>query len=76
MEIKVENRAEGMCLKCIKSAKIAKQLIQKGYIVRDIKPNRDNENATVFLFEITPSFMQDVKILLDNEERERIRREL
>lgn len=72
----MENKVEGMCLKCIKSAKIAKQLIQKGYIVRDIKPNRDNENATVFLFEITPAFMEDAKRLLDNEERERIRREL
>ena len=55
---------------------LVKENIQKGYIVRDIKPNRDNENATVFLFEITPSFMEDVKRLLDNEERERIKREL
>ena len=72
----MENKAEGMCLKCIKSAKIAKQLIQKGYIVRDIKPNRDNEMATVFLFEITPAFIEDAKKLLDSEERERIKKEL
>ena len=40
-------------LKCIISQKLARILIQKGFIVKDIRPNRDIKNATIFLFDNT-----------------------
>ncbi|HSH51592.1 MAG TPA: hypothetical protein VK982_07700 [Bacteroidales bacterium] len=33
------------------SYKIARDLIQHGFIVRDIRPNRKNRDATVIVFE-------------------------
>lgn len=42
-----------MCenLKCIISPKLARSLIKMGFVVKDIRPNRDIPNATIFLFE-------------------------
>lgn len=52
-------------LKCIRSAKLAKILINKGYVVKDIKPRKDNPEATVFLFERTTTLMKIVREYLD-----------
>ena len=58
-------------LKCVKSAKLAKVLINKGFIVKDIKPNNENKYATVFMFEKTPELMEIIKAWLDKEEDEK-----
>lgn len=45
----------------IKSAYIAKQLLQLGYTIKDIKPhNRDNKR-TVFIFIIEDNFNNDLE---------------
>lgn len=36
--------------KCIISPKLARHLIKSGYIIKDIRPNREIKNATIFLF--------------------------
>jgi ribosome-binding factor A len=38
-------------LKCIISPKLARQLIKAGFVVKDIRQNRDIRDATIFLFE-------------------------
>jgi ribosome-binding factor A len=38
-------------LKCVISPKLARQLIKAGFVVKDIRPNRDIRDATIFLFE-------------------------
>lgn len=38
-------------LQCIMSPGLAKKLIIMGFIVRDIKPNNQIKNGTVFLFD-------------------------
>lgn len=58
-------------LKCIKSAKLAKVLINKGFIVKDIKPNNENKTASVFIFEKSPELMAIVKDWFDREEEEK-----
>lgn len=35
------------------NAGLAKKLIKLGYVVKDIKPNRNNPQKTVFFFEAT-----------------------
>lgn len=42
--------------KAIFSAGIARKLIQMGFIVKDIQPNKNNQTYTVFYFENTPEF--------------------
>ena len=44
-------------LKCVLKFSIAKRLIQEGYIVRDIKPNKNNNESTVFLFDNIPEIV-------------------
>ena len=70
-----KGNVESLDLKCVRSAKLAKTLINKGFVVRDIKPSRDNPEATVFLFERTPELMAIVQSYLDKEQDEKFMRE-
>lgn len=49
-------------LKCIISPKLARSLIQMGFIVKDIRPNRDIPNATIFLFERSEELEKQIEI--------------
>lgn len=49
----VENEKKG---RCIYAAPVARALIQKGFAVMDIKPNKENHDKTVFVFEETDDF--------------------
>lgn len=42
--------------RCIYAAPVARSLIQKGFSVMDIKPNKENRDRTVFVFEETDDF--------------------
>lgn len=44
------------------NAGLAKKLIKLGYVVKDIKPNRNNPQKTVFFFEAT----EEVKNIIKN----------
>lgn len=57
-------------LQCIMSPHLAKMLINKGFIVRDIKPNKDITNGTVFLFDKS----EDINKIIEEYKSERLRR--
>lgn len=48
-----ENEKKG---RCIYAAPVARELIRKGYAIMDIKPNKENHDKTVFIFEETDDF--------------------
>lgn len=48
-------------LRVIYSTALAKRLIEKGFVVRDIKPNEKDRKRTVFLFDDS----KDVEIVVN-----------
>jgi len=56
-----------MDCKVIIKPSIARMLLHKGNQIVDIKPNKDNKNATVFIFELTEKLKNDLNSM--NEER-------
>ena len=57
-------------LQCIMSPHLAKILIGKGFIVRDIKPNKNIQNSTVFLFDKS----EEINTIIEAYKIERLRR--
>lgn len=49
-------------LKCVISPKLARTLIKLGFVVKDIRPNRDIRDATIFLFEDTNELRNQIEI--------------
>jgi len=49
-------------LKCVISPKLARTLIKLGFVVKDIRPNRDIRDATIFLFEDTDELKNQIEI--------------
>ena len=50
--------------KIIFKPSLARKLLKDGNYVVDIKKSRDNENATVFVFENTAKFREDLSRIL------------
>ena len=46
-------------------AKIARKLLKQGFVVIDIKPNRENVEKSIFVFENTEKFQQALTQLMD-----------
>lgn len=46
-------------------AKIARKLLKQGFVVIDIKPNRENTDKSIFVFENTEEFKAALEKLLD-----------
>ena len=46
-------------------AKIARKLLKQGFVVIDIKPNRENTEKSIFVFENTEEFQQALTQLMD-----------
>jgi hypothetical protein len=46
-------------------AKIARKLLKQGFVVIDIKPNRENTDKSIFVFENTEEFKQALVKLMD-----------
>lgn len=46
-------------------AKIARKLLKQGFVVIDIKPNRENADKSIFVFENTDAFQQGLSQLMD-----------
>ena len=46
-------------------AKIARKLLKMGFVVIDIKPNRENTDKSIFVFENTEEFQQTLTQILD-----------
>ena len=60
-EIKNENKTS----KLIFDAKIARQLLKMGFFVIDIKPNRENTDKSIFVFENTEKFQQALAQIME-----------
>lgn len=46
-------------------AKIARKLLKQGFVVIDIKPNRENTEKSIFVFENTEEFKQALTQIMD-----------
>lgn len=46
-------------------AKIARKLLKMGFVVIDIKPNRENTDKSIFVFENTEEFKQALTQIID-----------
>ena len=46
-------------------AKIARKLLKMGFVVIDIKPNRENTDKSIFVFENTHEFKEALIQILD-----------
>ena len=46
-------------------AKIARKLLKMGFVVIDIKPNRENTDKSIFVFENTEEFKSALTQILD-----------
>ena len=46
-------------------AKIARKLLKQGFVVIDIKPNRENTEKSIFVFENTEAFQQALTQIMD-----------
>ena len=46
-------------------AKIARKLLKMGFVVIDIKPNRENTDKSIFVFENTEDFRQALALIID-----------
>ena len=46
-------------------AKIARKLLKMGFVVIDIKPNRENTEKSIFVFENTEEFKQSLTKIMD-----------
>lgn len=57
--------------RCVYVAGLARQLIRMGYKVIDIKPNRANRDKSVFVFEPTDEFENDLARLVDKIKEKR-----
>ena len=46
-------------------AKIARKLLKQGFVVIDIKPNRENTDKSIFVFENTEEFKHALTEIMD-----------
>ena len=46
-------------------AKIARKLLKQNFVVIDIKPNRENTDKSVFVFENTDEFKNTLALIMD-----------
>ena len=46
-------------------AKIARKLLKMGFVVIDIKPNRENTDKSIFVFENTEEFQQALTQIME-----------
>lgn len=60
--------AEVVCKSVMKPG-VARHLLQLGYPIVDIKPKKENLEATIFLFEATDAFMKDFEKIMAKKEK-------
>lgn len=54
--------------KCIFSPAMARRLLANGHQIKDIAPNRENRNKTVFVFCVDDTFIADLTELSKRED--------
>ena len=61
MMVKKDNRESRLVF----DAKIARKLLKRGFFVIDIKPNRENQEKSIFVFENNESFQKAFSEIMD-----------
>lgn len=59
------NKKDTRKSRLIFDAKIARKLLKQGFVVIDIKPNRENTEKSIFVFENTDEFKQTLTQIMD-----------
>ena len=60
-------------------AKVARKLLKQGFVVTDIKPNRENTEKSIFIFDNTDEFkeafseiMEEIKVKKEQDAEEKL----
>ena len=61
----MNNKKDTRKSRLIFDAKIARKLLKQGFVVIDIKPNRENTEKSIFVFENTDEFKQALTQIMD-----------
>jgi translation initiation factor 1 (eIF-1/SUI1) len=61
----MNNKKDTRKSRLIFDAKMARKLLKQGFVVIDIKPNRENTDKTIFVFENTDEFKVALEKLMD-----------
>lgn len=72
--MEIENFETAVVPQCkvVAEASIARKLLKDGYKVVDIKPKRNHERESIFLFEVVPGFMETMNKYID-EKKNRVK---
>lgn len=57
--------------KIITDAPIARKLLKDGYRIADIKPKRGKERESIFVFEVSPGFMEKMSEYIDSRKNKK-----
>lgn len=61
----MNNKKDTRKSRLVFDAKMARKLLKQGFVVIDIKPNRENTDKTIFVFENTDEFKIALEKLMD-----------
>lgn len=61
----MNNKKDTRKSRLVFDAKMARKLLKQGFVVIDIKPNRENTDKTIFVFENTDEFKAALEKLMD-----------
>lgn len=61
----MNNKKDTRKSRLVFDAKMARKLLKQGFVVIDIKPNRENTDKTIFVFENTDEFKVALEKLMD-----------
>ena len=61
----MNNKKDTRKSRLVFDAKMARKLLKQGFVVIDIKPNRENPDKTIFVFENTDEFKVALEKLMD-----------
>lgn len=61
----MDNKKDTRKSRLVFDAKMARKLLKQGFVVIDIKPNRENTDKTIFVFENTDEFKVALEKLMD-----------
>lgn len=62
--------------RCVYAAPIARALVHKNYRIIDVKPNKENSDKTVFVFEETDDFNADFECALNDYKKKKEQKRL
>ena len=61
----MNNKKDTRKSRLVFDAKMARKLLKQGFVVIDIKPNRENTDKTIFVFENTDEFKVALEKLME-----------